>query len=434
MNALLQAFSISRNLRYLVSPSNARFRTIDGLRALAVLWTVIMHCAWFHFPFMSPTEFRQFMESTPVWIVGGPYGVDMFFVISGFLIACLLMNEHRQTGTIKIQRFYGRRFLKLMPAYIAAMGLYAVLIRDNRDMLWTNLIYINNFIPGPKQAMTWTWSLAIEEQFYFTFPCLLLFLFFRIAKKQRLSLLLAVIGCSLLFRAWIILSNDIYLPVPWSLGVTDHRFLDWAEKLYIKPQARLGCLAIGVLAAYLHTYADAGRFFSDRPRMAILLFWTSVLIFAGIVLAPIHREAPPWDAFSSFIALTLHRTLLGTATAYVLLYSLYPSSRFGRGIANVLSLRPFYITAQLGYSAYLIHPMVLVTLFAAAGHSLFDYPVIVSYVLGPALSLAAALVLYLFVERPFMNLREADLRWSKMPVAMADPRSFLKNRLKQDTC
>jgi peptidoglycan/LPS O-acetylase OafA/YrhL len=414
MNVLAGAFSLKRNLEYLLDPPRARFRPIDGFRALAVLWIILMHCMWFQYPFMSAAAFSAFLGGAPRWIIGGAYGVDVFFVISGFLIGYLLMDEFSRRGGIRLPRFYGRRFLKLMPAYIAAMALYAVTMRVNRHMLWTNLIYINNFIAGVNQAMHWTWSLAIEEQFYFTFPCFLIFVFYKTRPSHRTGLLWAVIILSLLIRAFVIFHERIYLPVPWSAGVTDARFLHWAETVYIKPYTRFGCMAIGVLATHFQLTGSAARFFQSRPRVAFIGAVSSILLMTSIIAAPIHVAGPRWSDTASLIVLSLHRTLFGAATAFLILFSLYPANRVARLFHVCLSWRPFYSMAQLAYSAYLLHPIILTMMFSAIAPNLGRYPMMVYFVVGPVLSFTGALVLYLLVERPFMNLREVNFSGSQI--------------------
>lgn len=424
MQVLAKVFSVKRNLGYMLHPPQGRFRPIDGFRALAVLWIILMHCMWFQFPFMNTSAFSTFLEGAPRFILGGAYGVDVFFVISGFLIGYLLMDEFARRGEIRLRRFYGRRFLKLMPAYIAAMGIYALTMRQNRDMLWTNLIYINNFIDGIKQAMHWTWSLAIEEQFYFTFPCFLILVFYKFRPSRRTGLLWLVIVLSILIRAVVIVREKIYLPVPWSAGVTDPHFLHWAEVVYIKPYTRFGCMALGVLAAHLQLTGSAARFFQSRPRAAQVGAGGAILMMAAIIAAPIHVAGPRWGDIAGWIALTLHRTLFGAAVAFLILWCLYPVSRPASLAQRFLSWRPFYSMAQLAYSAYLLHPIVLTTMFAAIAPNLSHYPMMVYFIAGPLLSFACAAVLYLFVERPFMNLREhpsvsVRLRTRQAPAAIS---------------
>ena len=83
------AFSLTRNIGHLFRPPDARLHADDGLRALAVLWIILMHCIWFQMPFIPAAELARRLDDAPGWILAGPYGVDVFFVISGFLIGCI---------------------------------------------------------------------------------------------------------------------------------------------------------------------------------------------------------------------------------------------------------------------------------------------------------------------------------------------------------
>jgi peptidoglycan/LPS O-acetylase OafA/YrhL len=100
--------------------------------------------------------------------------VDVFFVISGFIISHILMREHKATGRLDLKHFYLRRAIRLFPAYYVALGLYGVLDPLPLKNVWANLLYVNNFLPIEQQFMGWAWSLAIEEQFYIVFPIALL--------------------------------------------------------------------------------------------------------------------------------------------------------------------------------------------------------------------------------------------------------------------
>ena len=405
----MDAFSLSRNVRHLTDPPHSRLRAVDGFRALAVLWIIVMHCIWFQMPFIPAGELSRRLEAAPRWVIGGPYGVDVFFVISGFLIASILMGEHQRRGTIDVGRFYVRRFLKLMPAYFAALAIYAVTIGINNDTIWANVIYVNNFLDGARQAMTWSWSLAIEEQFYFTFPCFLLFAFYLVPERRRLALLLTVLGVALVVNAAVVYAVGVRAPIPWSLGVYDRRFLDWAEAIYIKPYTRFGSLVCGIIAAHLYLTTDVGGWFVRRRRAALACFVLAAAVLVAVVALPIHVSGPEWGAAASLLALSIYRYALSAAVAYLLLYSLGAYGGASTVLHRFFCWRPWYTVAQLAYSAYLLHPIVFVMVYATLGPArVLATPIAIFCVFLPPLSLLAAAVLYLAIERPFMNLR--DLR------------------------
>ncbi|HSR49833.1 MAG TPA: acyltransferase [Acidobacteriota bacterium] len=415
--SISKAFSLRTNLRHLVRRPGSRLSPIDGLRALAVLWIILMHCIWYQAPFLGTEVAARKLEEAPAAILGGPYGVDVFFVISGFLIGMILMREHEKRDGIRVGRFYYRRFLKLMPAYFAALAIYVALGLPNPHTVWTNVIYINNFIPAEQQAMEWSWSLAIEEQFYFTFPCFLLLVFFRTRRKWLV--LGGLFGLSLAIRALLLVRYEIAAPI---LPLDPSTFFTWFEEIYIKPYTRFGCLLAGVAAAYAFVSYDIGRFFKVFRKTAAAALILSAAAITLVTAAPVHSAEAHWDAASSLIFLTVYRNLLGVATAYIILYSLHPCTALGKALAGFLSWRPWYTVAQLAYSAYLLHPMIMIVVYAAvAPFGLLDAPMVLFYVTLPLLCLLAAAVLYVFIERPITNLR--DVSWTSAWKSAAAPRA-----------
>lgn len=151
---------------------SGRSRAIDILRAVAVLLVIGMHTA------PCPPETPAFLKTLVAWLTtGGWVGVDLFFVLSGFLVSGLLFREHRQHGSISFRRFFIRRGLKIYPAFWVFIGT-TVLLRLLRHSeiplprLLAELCFVQNYAPG---LWTHTWSLAVEEHFYLLLPlCLIL--------------------------------------------------------------------------------------------------------------------------------------------------------------------------------------------------------------------------------------------------------------------
>src|SRR4051812_26206949 len=96
----------------------ARFLPLDGLRALSVLWLVAFHVVFNLGQFITPAEYLALTRDPRVALLAqGHFGVDVFFVVSGFLICCLLLEEAKSKGTIAVGAFYLRRAFRILPAY-----------------------------------------------------------------------------------------------------------------------------------------------------------------------------------------------------------------------------------------------------------------------------------------------------------------------------
>jgi peptidoglycan/LPS O-acetylase OafA/YrhL len=154
--------------------------------------------------------------------------------------------------------------------------------------------------------------------------------------------------------------------------------------------------------------------------VALIGVGCSIVVAALILAAPIHVAGPRWSDAAGLFVLTTHSTLLGAATAFVMLYCLYPVNRLGRLLEVLLSWKPLYSIAQLAYSAYLLHPIVLTIFYTSISPNLSRYPMIVYFIAGPVLSFAAAAGLYLFIERPFMNLRDYRFNRGQIGTRRAD--------------
>ncbi|MHA8138492.1 acyltransferase family protein [Lactobacillaceae bacterium Scapto_B20] len=184
---------------------------LDGIRSIAVIAVIIYHLL-------------------PYSIKGGYLGVSMFFVVSGYLITDLLMQEWEKRGTIDLKNFYYRRLRRLYPALFAMVigtGAYITLfqrslIRNLGVTIWTNLLYVYNWweinhgqsyfdrFQG-ESPFTHLWSLSIEAQYYFIWPLLLLGLLK--VMKSRNKLFQLFLWSALIFAGWLTIvyhiSNNI---------------------------------------------------------------------------------------------------------------------------------------------------------------------------------------------------------------------------------
>src|SRR5262245_22767662 len=177
-------------------PHRGYIPALDGLRALAVVAVLLYH-------------------GDVKWMPGGFLGVDVFFVISGYLITSLLLSDWREYSRIRFGHFYLRRARRLLPALflmLAVVSLYSLLflpdtVPELRGQNLAAIFYVENWYlifhnvsyfvaVGRPPLLRHVWSLAVEEQFYLLWPLILAFLLTRFG-KQRNKLLLAVLGGAL---------------------------------------------------------------------------------------------------------------------------------------------------------------------------------------------------------------------------------------------
>jgi peptidoglycan/LPS O-acetylase OafA/YrhL len=341
--------------------------------------------------------------------------VDLFFVLSGFLITGILYDTRHARNYFR--SFYARRILGIFPLYYAALAVMFVvppLIRidvlEHTASHWPWFwLYASNVLTAIEgwhsRYLQHFWSLAIEEQFYLVFPLFLLLVFYR-GGRARMALLVLLLVLAVSIRAWVVHRWGIHAPVPLA-GPEGGQAVAFVDRLYTKPYTRYGALLSGVIAAAIYRRGDAAKFF-DRHRMAAAGALLLSLAAIGVVaVAPLHVSSAAWPPLASMVFLSTDHSAVAGGVAYLLLYALYPAGPLGRGLSWLLCWRLWYPIAQLSYSAYLLHPVVLERFYAVVGAH--GPPAAVLYVVGPALSLLAASALYVFVERPFMNLRDVSI-------------------------
>ncbi len=224
---------------------------LDLLRALAIIVVVIYHAALFGFKL--PGRVDRFG-----WI-----GVDLFFVLSGYLIGGQLLAPLARDQRINLGRFFTRRALRIMPAYFVVLALYFLLPswREYSEMsqpLWKFLLSMQNIALHGGTAFSHAWSLAVEDQFYLALPFLLLFLFRRPGAAIIIPCLIVFGGILLrTFLAWKNPSID-------GGGVSFRGFQAW---IYYPTWTRLDPLVFGVVLAAIEKFRSAWPRFLFAPSV-----------------------------------------------------------------------------------------------------------------------------------------------------------------------
>ncbi len=327
---------------------------VDGLRAVAVLAVVLSHAGF-------------------EWMAGGYLGVDVFFVISGYLITSIV---HRQVveGRFSLHDFYDRRLRRILPALIAvclvtSVASVIILPPTHLAMYGRNLasvfLFASNiqlsmtgqgyFAPGAAyQPLQHTWSLAVEEQFYLFFP-IALFLIHRVA-KARMPMLL-------------------FLGAAMSLGLAHFWVSSHPTSAYYLLPFRAWELLLGAMLALSPS--------KPSPKDGLWGFW-SLAILLGCMMG--FSEQTPTPSLVTLLPVFATTALLATAKPHTL-------------VARILSAKILVRVGLVSYSLYLWHqPVFVFTKMATGTHG--DVGTQVGSIL---LSLGLAWMSWKWVEQPFRN-------------------------------
>ena len=347
---------------------------LDLLRALAIIVVVIYHAALFGFKL--PGRVDRFG-----WI-----GVDLFFVLSGYLIGGQLLAPLARDQRMNLGRFFARRALRIMPAYFVVLAIYFLLPswREYSEMsqpLWKFLLSIQNIALHGGTAFSHAWSLAVEDQFYLALPFLLLFLYRRPRTAIIIPCLLVVGGIAL--RTFLAAQNPSV-----DGGVSFRGFQAW---IYYPTWTRLDPLVFGVALAAIEKFRL--QWWRRLTNYAIWLWLPGlVLIVYGLWLGE--------GDYLTVTACTWQFPLIALGMAALLIYAVSPRLVFRR-----VAIPGAAFIASIAYSAYLIQKLVIrfVEQFCASHNIvLTSAPALICVELCVY---AAATILFFTVERPFLQLR-----------------------------
>lgn len=339
--------------------ARTRLPGLDGVRAIAVAWVILYHAE------------RHSRLVTPVSIINsvmdrGSFGVDIFFVLSGFLITTLLLEEEKRRGSFSLRLFYLRRAARILPPiifYLACVSLLAAagaIKFDYWDLIPCMFFFRN--LEGVSRVTGQFWSLAVEEQFYLIWPATMLVI---VSPKRRLGL-----AMSLIFIAPFWREANYFV-----FGGADHVKPFRFDLVY--DALMFGC-ALALLRSDPELSEWLKSFFSPRGSG----LWMAGLIMAALV----------W--MTSGIAF-LYKPLCYLATAAIMDYLLdSPDGALGRLLRNPLLIR----LGLLSYSLYIWQQLVTLH-WNASVHPWSTAPIAFGVLFG------IASFSYYIIEKPFITLR-----------------------------
>lgn len=377
-----------------------RFRFIDALRTLSLVWITLFHVIFYASFFVTRAQADTLFGAWQShWVLRGHFALDVLFVVTGFLIGYyLLVDADRQR--FSFGPWILKRMARLVPAYIVALIVYHFTMNFNFETVWANLLFVNNYLPLMHQTMSWSWSLPVDVHFYFLFPVLLWAV--RDRAKNLYNALWLVLLALFIVRGYVDLSAHLSLP----LWVDPHyevaRFEHYFDTMYDKSHTRIGAIVCGLMVAALVRYHGAEEWLSARPMIASALAVAAALTGGGILAAPVMAgEAESYDPTWAAMYLICYNYLFALSVACLLLLLLTPNPLV-RPLRWLLSRPAWFVPAELCYGVFLLNPMVVLGLYAFVFKSVtISAPAFLGYAATAVVAtFALAYVLYVSVERP----------------------------------
>ncbi|MCZ8261797.1 MAG: acyltransferase [Beijerinckiaceae bacterium] len=354
-------------------PGLSHLAPLDGLRGVAVLLVIFAQT-----PFILEWPATRALQDMALRLSLGHFGVDLFFVLSGFLITRILLSDIDTQGRIGFRNFYIRRMLRIFPAYLISIAVY--LLCFEAKGLWSLLTYTFNiyhpFNPGPHPLEN-TWSLSVEEQFYLVWP-------FLIAALPRAA------G----WRVTAFFVPGIALTIAIAIALIVEGPLA-GELIYRSTPVRMMSLSLGAALAYREL---AGRPLPERACWLLMVGGVSILAMGTWL-----RARGLIDAQGDFQVLATFGFTLVSAGVVALI--LAPSGAFAPHLQSWLTARWLRAVGKISYGLYIYRSLILYLLGIPLHHSQVHG--------APALLVAAFLLLsfglaalsYHVVEAPILRLK-----------------------------
>lgn len=356
-----------------------KFHGLDHLRALAILLVF-----FFHYFILSGGEPKWL----PDWAKFGWTGVDLFFVLSGFLISSQLFFKIKHEKKISYKEFFLKRFFRIIPAYLVVVGIYFIfpLFREKESLppIWKFLTFTQNFGTNLKDFGTFShvWSLCVEEHFYFFLPIILIF--FQITnlfkKAYWLLIILFLFGFLMRIYSW----NKFYIPM-----INDENsWLYWYKFIYYPTYNRIDGLLVGVSIAGIYQFLP--NLWNKMSKFGNLNIILSLIILTCAYFLCYEEQ--------TFYASIFGFPLVAIGYGVLVIGAISPNSFLYKWKSKTTTL-----IATLSFSIYLTHKGII-----HMTHNLFESVktesnIIMFVCVGTCL--IGAYLLNFIIEKPFMKLR-----------------------------
>ncbi|TFW07277.1 acyltransferase [Oxalobacteraceae bacterium OM1] len=350
-----------------------RLRGLDTLRAAAIALVLMSHYA----SFVSGEHTFGFLDKI------GSSGVDLFFVLSGYLIGNQILAPIGRGEDFRLKTFFARRLLRTLPSYYVVLTVYLLfphssISGSSTPPLWQLLTFTQNFGLAYGQTFTHSWSLCIEEQFYVVLPLVVLAL---ARWKRSVHLAWGVLGAAIVFGM-----------AARALAYMQYGHGAFAANVYYSSFCRFDGLLPGVAIAMICNFHPA--VFARLQRYANVLLVTG-LGAASLVLYGLHNDLP-----NTFVSTTFGFSLVAVSYAVLTCAALSPGC-----VLNRIRIPGASKLALWSYAVYLAHKPVFMMLHPQLERLHINAGAPMTVIAVMASGIFVGWLLFQLVETPFMRLR-----------------------------
>jgi peptidoglycan/LPS O-acetylase OafA/YrhL len=359
-----------------------RLDGLDTLRSFAIIIVLL-----YHYMVVVSKE-STFGYATQI----GWMGVDLFFVLSGFLIGNQILSAIANKENFSLKTFYIRRLLRTLPNYYVVLAMYYIFPVALSGLatapIWKFLTFTQNFEFRPFMTFSHSWSLCIEEQFYLIFPLIFIFL-----SKSRNFLTLAWL--TIIFGMLLGVATRIY--AWYSYGESSMDFRDYYQHIYYSSFTRFDELLPGIAIAVVKNFHP--NLFTKILKSSNVVFSVGVFIIGIMFYLFPHYHSTEVNGYNLLLS-TVGYSFVAIGFALLTVSALSHTSLIGKiripGAAQI---------ALWSYAIYLIHKPVFQLLIAPLTEMNIDVKSPVGIFIIIVLSVFAGWLLFKFVETPFMGIR-----------------------------
>ncbi len=416
---ITQPFAIASDIIH--QPDKA-FPVIDFLKGISVLMVILFHVFFaVFFLFKKDIEkLNAFIQSIPGWmqfVLSSDKAVDIFFLLSSFLLSYGLLKVYHKHYSIDIKRFYLHRFFRIYPLFLVALLLYG--LADPHKLFtegWYSLLFIENIFS--KGIIPVQWSLSIEVQFYVILPFLILFL---VKRRSPILWLCVLVLLSVLMRFIVAYQTPQIYQTPWYEFIHTVDPALYMDAMYYVIETRITPLLLGVLWAFILWY---------KPNMSLSLspFQKGAVLLIGLSLVYLSMHYPFYNAQSSYYhpfnetlnlaVITLHRFVFsGSILLMVLLFHYDQNTKISPPLVRWKGWR---LLSEVAYPMYFFHfPFIALAWVVVLGTVDFDsithidlWRIPLVFLLATGFTLYLSLWLNYWIEARFIRMgKHVESRW-----------------------